>query len=397
MFAYRKNAAKLLLVVAGLALTVNIALYTATTEDKHSLGYSALFLNEILNCYYKNFVYLKSLYNILCLDLKNFLLLYFTDGGGGVTYITINEEVTDSFVAIVEHITIVGVSISHKLFAAANKTFATNDGLQMFTLSAYAHLNITCPLCFTVHLRLTASSQNHTMMNVALNLSLDDHSYPPLWKQRRFISPLQVGGDIRQDIDMTLYTDSLSASDTVDVTIRMAVNYVINKQRNTSTASSSSRETSHNVLRQSHQQHVNITYTWNVCNVSLPLVDYNTVSSALFPTNQDKTVVQFYLFVFLFSTDEDVISVFSALQQLPRGMSLPLTVNHTIALLDTSPERNSLKTVAVTKAATYNELRTGWGHKFTVDYTYYTTQMMYDSCVAFRYHALYSTNSSHEP
>lgn len=38
MIAYRKNAAKLLLVVAGLTLTANIAFFTATADYKQSLG-----------------------------------------------------------------------------------------------------------------------------------------------------------------------------------------------------------------------------------------------------------------------------------------------------------------------------------------------------------------------
>lgn len=324
------------------------------------------------------------------LNVTNLLLVRLVVDDSGDTYLTINEEVTDSFVSFVEHITITGYSKQRKFFKVANKTFTANDGSQTFTLTAYAHsTDTTCQHCFTVHLGLSASNQNHIVVSVAWNFS-DDNSDPPLWKHRQFTSLLQVGGNIEDNINMTSYINSLYTDDTLDATVRISANYVINNQRNTATASSSNSEISFSAQQQSHLQHVqhvSISYSWNLCNRSI--VDENRVSSALFPTNQGKTVAQFYLYVHPVTRDKNVMSVYSVLQQLPEGMSLPFTVNSTIALIYRSPGKRSLKAIKATRTAIHTNFETGWGHKFTLPNTYYTTQWMSNSCVAFRYHAYY--------
>lgn len=134
---------------------------------------------------------------------------------------------------------------------------------------------------------------------------------------------------------------------------------------------------------------VKLTYTWHVCNLSLP-AQVNSLVSKSFPTASG--VAQFYLLITPGTEYPGYVSVYSYLFSLPHYSISSLRVNHTFALMSSNSSSASqlIVTDEVGHPAVFDRNSVNWGYP-----TYFTNdavkRTMHKQCLIFRYRSTYFT------
>jgi hypothetical protein len=126
---------------------------------------------------------------------------------------------------------------------------------------------------------------------------------------------------IRNDANKTL-------DDSGICTIRMAGSYLIHNQRTIATSQAK--------CNPDENTSVNMSYTWTLCNLTLPMVDYSyLISEDLFV---ELGVAQFYIEIYPGTEHKDFVSMYSHVVNIPPNITLPFQTRHTCELVNrTSP------------------------------------------------------------
>jgi hypothetical protein len=156
-------------------------------------------------------------------------------------------------------------------------------------------------------------------------------------------------------------------------TIRMAASYLIHSQHTLATSQAQFNAKTHTS--------VNMTYTWTVCNITLPLIDIRYISSKIFFAGLG--VAEFSLEIFPGTKYQYYLSIYSCIEHIPRSIQLPLQVDHSFKLSDSG---SSKQTVIFYHK---NEI---WGPPKYFKYSDLVKSMQQQGCATFKYHVVYAVN-----
>jgi hypothetical protein len=84
-----------------------------------------------------------------------------------------------------------------------------------------------------------------------------------------------------------------------------------------------------------------MTYTWTVCNLTLPLIDTRFISSKTFFAGLG--VAEFFLKIYAGTMYHDYLSIYSCIEHIPRSIKLPLQADHSFELIDSGSYKQTVK------------------------------------------------------
>jgi hypothetical protein len=185
-----------------------------------------------------------------------------------------------------------------------------------------------------VGITLLASKQDSVNLAMAFNFKTQDSAYI-LHKLIRF--------NIRQHESSTILTltsrnnivnstNRLLDADNNTFTVAVRGFYVINSQHNVVTSPPQFVALKHKT--------VDVTYTWTVCNLILPLNDGFHIVSALFPSGFDRSLPEFQIQIFSETKIDKYISNSISLLSVPNTIKLPLNVSYSFELIDSSDKHS---------------------------------------------------------
>ncbi len=242
----------------------------------------------------------------------------------------VEAQATDGHVTFVEEFAITHFSIYNASNARVSFKFAANGGLDKFELTVFPRgaSDDNCDGYMCARIKLLASKQGHIELSAMFSLVTRDMNL--MWT---IPGPIITYGNLEETSKLfrlkSVVNVSKLALDNDTLTIRMDGSYVIKILYNVVTSSSKYEAHVH--------KYVNMTYTWNVCNLTLPLVAANAIISARFPAGYD--LAQFYLIVQPGTKVKEYVSVFwiMMLKSASEAIKLPFRFNYTLALLDSAP------------------------------------------------------------
>lgn len=127
-------------------------------------------------------------------------------------------------------------------------------------------------------------------------------------------------------------TNRLLEADNNTFTVVVRGFYVINTQHNVVTSPSQFVALKHKTA--------DITYTWTVCNLILPLSDSFHLVSALFPSGFDQALPKFQIKTYSETKIDKYISNYISLLSVPPTVKLPLNVSYSFELIDSSDKHS---------------------------------------------------------
>jgi hypothetical protein len=284
------------------------------------------------------------------------------------TVFTVNESTTDYHVTFVEHFPINASN--------AINTFRVTRSLETFEINVYlngSNTRYTGYVCVSIEI---LTSQQET---VDLTASFDIQASVRYRRQVEF-SPLAVHRSITYNF--TLLDNVMNKTNKVldgsgVFTIKMTASYLIHGQYTLATSQAQFNAKTHTS--------VNMTYTWTVCNLTLPLVDINNIlTGKLFA---GLGVAEFYLSMYPGTKDRNLVSIYSRLANPSNNIELPLQVQYTFELIESgSGER------AASSLNDYKYIDDSPGYYF--NYRYFEKLFKRNSLVTFRYRIGYALNKS---
>jgi hypothetical protein len=126
--------------------------------------------------------------------------------------------------------------------------------------------------------------------------------------------------------------NKLLAADKNAFIVRVRGSYVINSQHNVVTSPSQFVAFKHKTI--------DITYTWTVCNLKLPLNGDYVTASALFPSVFNDSLPAFQMHTFPGIRIDNYVSNYIVLNRAPNNVKLPLNVSYSFNLINSSDKHN---------------------------------------------------------
>jgi hypothetical protein len=158
-------------------------------------------------------------------------------------------------------------------------------------------------------------------------------------------------------------------------TIRMTASYLMYSQHTVTTSQAQFNAKTH--------ISVNMTYTWTLCNLTLPLIDIRFISSKTFFAGL--AVAEFYIKIFPGTKYHDFMSIYSCIEHIPRSLKLPFQVDHSFELINSGSSKQTVvfyhkdKILGSLKYFTYSDV---------------VKSMQQQGCATFKYHVVYAVNTT---
>lgn len=240
----------------------------------------------------------------------------------------VEESATDSHAVFVHEFIIQDFAQRNwSIGEEASEIFTTNDSLAKIRLDVYpdgvdkmSEGNVSA--CLRL---LTPDTQCLMNFRVALSIKTPNNN--------RFAAEMQYCQGVCLKTEKCSFASLASRQELLDehvsaLTLRVQGSYPIRRQR------AVAMMTRDDITTPSPRS-VSISFTWKLCNFThLNLTEGDALASAVYP--QSTKLAQFYVTMFPGTRSEGFVSVFIHLQALPRGMALPLSVNHSFVLIDSS-------------------------------------------------------------
>jgi hypothetical protein len=164
-------------------------------------------------------------------------------------------------------------------------------------------------------------------------------------------------------------------------TIRMTASYLIHSQHTLATSQAQFNAKTHTS--------VNMTYTWTVCNLTLPLIDIRYILSGKLFTGLG--VAEFYISMYPGTENKPIASIYSRLANLSTNIKLPFQVQYAFELID----GGSVERVAIKKTSPSIQYKyIGHSRGFNINYRYFKKLFQENSLVTFRYRVVYALSKN---
>lgn len=193
---------------------------------------------------------------------------------------------------------------------------------------------------FFAHITLTASRQDSVSLNVSTDFRTQDHTYI-LRKVHSFTIQRYDVGLISKKFIVTSRSNivnnpvnRLLAADHNTFIVRMRAAYIIASHRNVVTSPSQFVAREHKTVEISH--------TWTVCGLTLPLNGTDRVESARFPAAFNASLPLFQIRTYPGTKAHKCVSNYIILSGVPYAVKLPLTVKYSFKLINSADKRSAI-------------------------------------------------------
>ncbi len=286
-------------------------------------------------------------------------------------------EATDQHVTFVKTCVFQNFSTYNRADLESTYTFNANEGLDEFVLRMYPMGTSDGNdgyVCFSIE--LNASEQESIDLSATLSIAG--------WT--KYVVPVLVrgeGGTIHR-LASSLNVTRLALDDDA-LTIGLGGSYANHRHHQIVTSPTNWDAHLH--------KYVNMTYTWTVCNLKLPLVGARSIVSADFPPAVSR-LPQFYLSLYPGTAIKDYVALDCTLRWLPKTMQLPITANHTFTLIgsSTSLPGDSVLHTDSSSLLLFEEILHAWGQPRFVKYSQLVDATRNKKkCATVQYHSVYYT------
>lgn len=286
------------------------------------------------------------------------------------TVFAVNESTTDYHVTFVKHFSI-------NIRKATSSTFRLTQGSVTLEIKIYPNGTKTMYKGYVcVSIDLISSPQKIIDLITTFTLKASDGGWNKLE-----VSFSKLTAQETQTYNLTSLDHVMNAANTMlddggMFTIGMTGSYLIHSQRTIVTSQTKFNAKTHTS--------VNMSYTWTVCNLTLPLVDVSHIKSKNFFT--ELGVAEFNIQMYPGTEYEDFVSVYNFLVNLPSIKRSP-QVEYSFELIDSnSPERAVIDYFS--ESGLYEFTNIGWGRSQHFKYTDFVKSMR-QQCVTMKFHVEY--------
>jgi hypothetical protein len=282
---------------------------------------------------------------------------------------TVNESITDYHVTFVEHFPINTRN--------ATNTFRVTRGLETFEINIYLNGSDTF-----VSIEMLTGQQETVDLLTHFGFRAISTGFP--YGQQMYFSPLAVH-DTRT-WNLTILNKVMNeAKEVLDgdgvFTIKMTASYLIHSQHTIATSQAQFNAETHTS--------VNMTYTWTVCNLTLPLVDADSITSEKIFAGLG--VAEFYISMYPDTKVRRFVSFYCRLANPSTKMKLPLQGQFVFELIDSgSVERAVIKQFSYSLQHKYVDESFGFNFK----YQDIKKLLEQNSGVIFRYRVVYALSEN---
>jgi hypothetical protein len=281
------------------------------------------------------------------------------------------ESSTDYHQTFIEHFPI---SICNSTIFA----FRVTQGLETFEIKIYpngAETMYNDYVCLTI--QLLTSQQTAIGLSAAFSIKTCGGAW--IWL-REVVPTLSLSNESPQLFNLTLLSKVMNKAnrmlnDDGIFTIRMIGSYLIHTQHTIASLKTKFNDKIHT--------RVDMSYIWTVCNLTLPLVDITQIVSNTFFGGLG--VAKFYIIMYPGTISEHFISIYSYLLSIAHSLKLPLQVNQTFELVNSTSSK---------QAVVYERKGQGFGSPQYFKYSNLVKSMQ-QQCVTFKHrieYAVYKEN-----
>lgn len=280
---------------------------------------------------------------------------------------TVNEFTTGNCLNFVEYFQIdVRVATSH--------VFRVILDYVTFEIKIHSNGSETMHAAYSCVIQVLTSQQKTVDMPANFSIRTSDGSWNWLGE---ILASLSVNDTLTFTLASTDNITNQALNDGSNFTIRMSGSYLIHSRHTISTSSAKFDAKTHT--------NVNMSYTWNVCNLTLPVANVNYIVSENFFAGLG--VASFYIIMWPGTKNNKFVSIYSHLAEAPVTITMPLRIRHTFELIDS----NSVKPIVIDRHSMSDEygMNQEWG---TTEYFKYAdlVKSIRHQCATIKYHVAYS-------
>jgi hypothetical protein len=237
-----------------------------------------------------------------------------------------------------------------------------------------------------VGITLLASKQNSVNIAMTFDFKTQDFAYI-LHKLVRFNIRLHRSAIhiMTSRNNIANPTNRLLDADNNTFTVVVRGSYVINSQHNVVTSPPQFVALEHKT--------VDITYTWTMCNLILPLNDGFRIVSAPFPSTFDQSLPEFQIKIYSETKIDKYISNYISLLSVPITVKLPLNVSYSFELIDSSDKHS----VVAQRDSVYNyfDANKTFGIEKCFKYSNFVNSMNDHRCATIKCRTVYDISTNH--
>lgn len=280
---------------------------------------------------------------------------------------TVDESTTDYQVTFVEHLPI-------NIRKATNHTFRVTQNSVMFEIKIYlSSIEAKNKGYAWISIQLITSQQATVELIVCLDIEASGISF---WNDMLFPT-LLVNDSLVYNLDILDNIMNETLEDGGNFTITMIGSYLNHTQH--------AIATSHTNFNAKTHSSVNMSYTWTVCNLALPLVSNEHIVSKIIFAGLG--VAEFNIRIRPGTEFKNFVSFFSQLKNTSNNIKLPLRIRHTFELIDSnSPEHAVIDQLSMTDE--YEHMNEEWGTSLYFKYDDLVKSMQHQ-CATIKYRVVY--------